>query len=159
MQTDVMRRTPAALVKVAVISSVLLSTSGCGTDGSTDDLGTNLSDALSDSARRNDPLSLDEVTDFDWDRIVFVCPYEGSADAERMLGFSWEGFPGQLDDEGRSIFVFAADDQVREWAYVSRAVADPCGDETTPRVVERGAARFVVEVPASDGSPLLRHQP
>lgn len=144
---------------VLVVATFLASATGCGPDRSADDLGTELSEALADPTRRTDPLSLDEVADFDWERVVFVCPYESKADAERVLGFSWEDFPGQLDDEGRSMFVFAAGAQVAEWAYVSRAVADPCADETTPKVVQRAAASFTVEEPAPDGSPLLRHQP
>lgn len=154
-----MRKNPAAIVKVAVAGWILVfSTAGCGPEGSPGDLERELSEALSSPARRTEPVAITEVADFEWDRLVFLCPYDSESEADKRLGFSWDAFPGQLDDEGRSMFVFVGGDAVAQWAYVSRAVADPCGEETA-RVVERDAASFVVEEPATDGSPVLRQHP
>lgn len=114
--------------------------------------GSVLTSALREGARDGTAVDLGKVVDDGWTRAVFVCPYQDQATADEMLGFHWSGFPGRLDSEGSSYFVFANATEVLVWAEVGRDVADPCrlsdsalrADSLVAHVVARQGAVFRV---------------
>lgn len=139
---------------IGLASVVVLA--GCGSDsGGSEDLASALSAGLSHGARNNEHVALDEITSFDWERVVFVCPYADQDAIDRQLGFPWSDPPPMLHSEGQSLFVFAEDDEVVAWAPVDRSVADPCS-AGAPAPVEREAATFVVGDRSSPEHPALR---
>lgn len=140
--------------------ALALSATACG-GGSDDDTRAALVAGLATAAEMRTTLNLAEVVDGNWDRVLFVCPYEDKQAVNHRLGFSWRDFPGREDSEGRATFVFASSDRVTTWATVARNVGDPCSDLTATDVVPRAEARFAVEQTdqTSDGKPFYSLAP
>lgn len=129
---------------VAPALALALSATACG-GGSDDDTRAALVAGLETAAEMRTTLNLGEVVDGNWDRVLFVCPYEDKQTVDDRLGFSWQDFPGRDDSEGRATFVFASSDTVATWATVGRNLGDPCSGHTATDVVPRAEARFAVE--------------
>lgn len=142
------RRLPVALLALS------LSATACGS-GADDETQDALVAGLQKSVETGTPLNLAHVVDGDWDRVLFVCPYEEKRSVEDRLGFAWQDFPGRDDSEGRATFVFASSDTVTTWATVGRNLGDPCSGSTATEIVPRAEARFAVEQTdqTSDGKP------
>ena len=135
-------------------AALTLTTTACsgGSDMSTRDA---LVEGLQESAGTGTPLDLGDVIGGDWDRVVFVCPYEEKRVVEDRLGFAWRDFPGQDDSEGVATFAFASNRAVTTWATVSRALGDPCSNSLADAAVPRDEALFSVRRTdeAADGQP------
>ncbi len=134
--------------------ALALSATACG-GSSDDDTRAALIAGLETAAEMRTTLNLAEVVDGEWDRVLFVCPYEDKQTVNDRLGFSWQDFPGRDDTEGRATFLFASSDTVTTWATVGRNLGDPCSGSTTTDIVPRADARFAVEQTGqtSDGTP------
>ena len=144
---------PTRRLSVAVLALSLSATAcGSGADDETQDA---LVAGLQKSVETSKPLNFAEVVDGDWDRVLFVCPYEEKRSMEDRLGFSWQDFPGPDDSEERATFVFASSDTVTTWATVGRSLGDPCSGSTAKDIVPREEARFAVEQTGQtgDGKP------
>lgn len=125
---------------------------GSGADDGTQDA---LVAGLQKSVETSTPLNLAEVVDGDWDRVLFVCPYEEKRSVEDRLGFAWQDFPGQDDSEGLATFVFASADAVTAWSTIGRNLGDPCSGPLSSDAVPRAEARFAVQQTeeTGDGRP------
>ena len=144
---------PTTRLTVAVLS-LSLSVTACGS-GADHETQHALVAGLERSVEAGTPLNLAEVVKDDWDRVLFVCPYEEQRSVENRLGFAWQDFPGRDDSEGLATFVFASAKEVTTWVTVGRNLGDPCADSTATDVVPRAEARFAVEQTdqTSDGRP------
>ena len=145
------RRVTVALVALSLVATAC-SGPGARADGSTRDA---LVEGLQESVDSGTPLSLGDIISGDWDRVLFVCPYEEKRVVEDRLGFAWRDFPGRDDSEGAATFAFASDEAVSTWATISRSLGDPCSGSKADETVPRDEAVFSVRRTGqtADGRP------
>lgn len=109
------------------------------------------------AAADSQPVDLGAVADFEWDRVVFVCPYERQQEVDERLGFRWRGFPAEYADHGRegvALLVFVSNDHVEDWTEIGRNLGDPCAhDRKMEPVLSRDEATIWVD--AGDPSHLI----
>jgi hypothetical protein len=128
----------------ALALACCLALAGCG--GGDRGLARDIRGAVADAGQDGTLLDLGAVVDGDWDRLTFVCPYEGEEVVTDRLGSAWEDFPGEDLSEARALYVFSTADDVVTWAEVDRGDGDPCGtDQELPMSVARADAVFAVE--------------
>ena len=115
--------TRGVLLPGAVLGSTLVLLAGCGGDRG---LARDIGDAAATAAEGDGVLDLGALVDEDWARLTFVCPYDDEQRVAEHLGFAWDDFPGTIQDEGQTLFVYSTADEVVTWARVDGPDGDPC---------------------------------
>jgi hypothetical protein len=74
----------------------------------------------------SEAFHLSNMTDFAWDRVVFLGPYDDQVMANSALGFEWKGFSkfGLDKSDGFSLLVFANARQVVRAEEIKRCSPD-----------------------------------
>jgi len=71
-------------------------------------------------------VALADLTDFDWDHVVFLGPYCTRDAANKALGFDWPGFEdsGIATTDFYSLIVFTEGERVTRWWKLRRCAPD-----------------------------------
>ena len=71
------------------------------------------------SAEAGDHLTISDVTDFGWDRVLFVAAYASDKDPREQLGFSWNVDDWTSSNEGSNLIGFVSGQRVVVWTSMS----------------------------------------
>jgi len=71
-------------------------------------------------------ITLTDLTDFTWERVVFLGPYTSRETANKALGFDWPNFEdsGIKSTDFYNLIVFAGENRVLHWWKLRRCAPD-----------------------------------
>lgn len=149
-----MRHHHLRAVALGALAALALVAGACSSGTGQGEVRIELRRRFRDGLESGEPVDLGLLVAGEWDRFVVVCPYEPEAAVEERLGFTWDDFPGTLEDEGEALFVFPAGDDVVTWARVGRADGDLCREGGTSLDRDDAVVTVADEGPV-DGEPYL----
>jgi hypothetical protein len=89
------------------------------------------------------PLRLEDITDFEWDRVYIFHPYTPDSEMQRSLGMKVQFVPNRIQhNDAYNLLVFVKDGRIVTAVETALTVAEFHYDET--RVFERANADFRV---------------
>lgn len=123
-------RTFAALAVVVLLAGCSAERSGDAAPAAADEaLADELASLFTAAADEGAPLDLDNLGDFEWDRLVFQCPYAERQPLEETLGFEWSDYR-YIEEEGHNGFIFVRDRTVVASTILRRKSGDACGSDS-----------------------------